>query len=426
MEANSSTSLPALHPANAYLGAVLASFNRLTRMPPALLTYASSLKKLHLGCNELASVDGVVGGLTRLTELCLEGNRLTELPSSIGGLGRLRELWVHGNSLRSLPEALGRCESLTVLQAHHNLLRELPAALAALDKMQGLYLQSNLLSDLPKLRARVLAPMRLQNLALGANCFDLADAFELADCRVGLGWNCGSLPATLPRLTDRFAAADHLFEPACAAMAGEVLLVAFSAQGPGMQQWHAPAAALRATGLQLDALYVADPSNSFYLQDPSGGWRGLEHFAAILCPVVERYAGRVLIVGSSMGATAALQHCSLAARTLSFAPRVDLALSHGSFVPVAARAACLEAVANATAKSCPGSVVVHVGTGNHVDMAQAATVRDAPNVRVVEHETFHHNVPAYLEGEGELVSLLKAEILSVLRGSLVNDSIEQD
>ena len=31
-----------------------------------------------------------------------------------------------------------------------------------------------------------------------------------------------------------------------AAMDGELLLVAFSAQGPGMQQWHAPAAALRA------------------------------------------------------------------------------------------------------------------------------------------------------------------------------------
>ena len=51
----------------------------------------------------------------------------------------------------------------------------------------------------------------------------------------------------------------------------ELLLVAFAAQGAGMQQWVAPCAATRAAGMQLDALYVADPSNSYYLQDPSGG-----------------------------------------------------------------------------------------------------------------------------------------------------------
>ena len=115
---------------------------------------------------------------------------------------------------------------------------------------------------------RVLSNMPLQNLALGANRFDLAHAFDLPDCRVGLGWNGGMLPTHLPPLTDGFAASDHTFEAACAALQGEMLLIAFSAQGPGMQQWHAPAAALRAWGLQLDALYVADPSNSFYLQDP--------------------------------------------------------------------------------------------------------------------------------------------------------------
>ena len=49
-------------------------------------------------------------------------------------------------------------------------------------------------------------------------------------------------------------------------MRGDLLLLAFSAQGPGMQQWHAPCAAVRAAGLLLDTLYIADPSNSFYLQ----------------------------------------------------------------------------------------------------------------------------------------------------------------
>ena len=460
LEATGATRIPELNPRNAFLGAVLASFNRLAALPPSLVrrnrpascaqlhvdiartpmrrllrshrrlihtavpsacrqrNYATSLKKLHLGCNEIVCVADVLPSLVQLTELCLEGNRLSALPAGIGQLTRLRELWVHGNALASLPEALGRCASLTVLQAHHNVLRELPMALAALERMQGLYLQSNQLSNLRDLREGILARMPLQNLALGANCFDLADAFELPDCRVGVGWNRGALPPHLPTLTDRFAGADHVFEPASTAMVGELLLVAFAAQGPGMQQWHAPAAALRAAGLQLDALYVADPSNSFYLQDPDGRWEGLRHFDTLIRSFAARYAGRVLMVGSSMGATAALQHAGLAARAISFAPRVDLALSHGAFVPPAVRAASFRATADALAASLARTITVHVGNGNHVDMAQVGSIPRAPSVYVVEHDTFHHNVPAHLEAQGELVPLLKAEALIMLRSDL--------
>ena len=44
----------------------------------------------------------------------------------------------------------------------------------------------------------------------------------------------------------------------------------------------------------------------------------------------------------------------------------------------------------------------------------SARVVDA-NVRVVEHNTFHHNVPQLLQQQGELVPLLKDEMLRVLR-----------
>ena len=43
-----------------------------------------------------------------------------------------------------------------------------------------------------------------------------------------------------------------------------------------------------------------------------------------------------------------------------------------------------------------------------------AVVRDAPSVAVVEHETYHHNVPQFLEGEGELVPLLRSEVARLL------------
>ena len=408
-----------------HLNQVLASFNALAAVPSQLMRHGGSLKKLHLGCNRItdASVAEVIPHLSRLQELCLEGNRLTALPDAIGGLGKLRELWVHGNALTSLPEALGRCASLTVLQAHHNLLRELPTALAALP-MQGLYLQHNQLSGLATLREAVLRHLPLQNLALGSNRFDLAEGFLLPECRVGLGWNLGVPPPSLPALTDWFACTDHVFEAACEGVRGDLLLLAFSAQGPGMQQWHAPCAAVRAAGVQLDTLYVADPSNSFYLQDPSGSWQGLAHYDALLRRHAAPYGRhRVLAIGSSMGATACLQHAGLAAHVLSFAPRIDLVLSHGThrpnpdpfpdpdpdpnpdpdpdpnpspspdpnpnpnpspshlhhpsspgaFVPSATRAASLQAIVGGLTACQHGAATVHVGGGNHVDVAQVRT-----------------------------------------------------
>ena len=199
----------------------------------------------------------------------------------------------------------------------------------------------------------MLGLLPLQNLALGCNRLDLAEAFDWPGVRLGLGWNAGAPPPPLHGLlTDRFATADHLFDPACRSgtrsevrlgaaaahkawdgglqpralkdaspcpcaqaatpcisMYLQVLLVAFSAQGPGMQQWQAAAVApcaraartplvgacvhpsgggrgggegggwraptfgaracsgrLRALGASIDALYLADPSNSYYLQ----------------------------------------------------------------------------------------------------------------------------------------------------------------
>ena len=38
-----------------------------------------------------------------------------------------------------------------------------------------------------------------------------------------------------------------------------------------------------------------------------------------------------------------------------------------------------------------------------------------PNPDQVEHDTFHHNVPQFLQQQGELVPLLKDEMLRVLR-----------
>ena len=57
----------------------------------------------------------------------------------------------------------------------------------------------------------------------------------------------------------------------------------------------------------------------------------------------------------------------------------------------------------------------HVGRQNAVDVMQADTVRGLATV--VEHETFHHNVPAFLERAGVLVALIRRELLEILVGA---------
>ena len=415
LEVNEQIALPPLSSSNTLLTSVLASFNRLGGAPMCLATHGRSLKKLHLGCNGLSDVAPLLPSLTRLVELTLEGNRLSELPAAVGSLAKLKELWVHGNRLRQLPGSLGSCSSLTVLQCHHNLLAELPDALAQLSKLQGLYLQSNRLSDLAGLRRRILDKMPLQNLGLGNNRFDLADAFERDGTRVGLGWNGGGpVPRPLARkLSMWFASTDHALDLHCDGVRAPLLLVAFAAQGPGMQQWLAPVLTCRASGLALDALFVADPSNSYYLQDPGGAWDGVRYYERLVARHAAGYQ-HVLLIGSSMGASAALLHAHLGSRAIAFAPRVDLSASHGAYVPDGARAAGL-AHTRRSLRALRGHADVHVGRCNYVDVAQVAPIAHEASVRVHTHNTYHHNVPAYLEREGRLGPMVKAACVELLR-----------
>ena len=412
LEANAEVALPPLVPTNTLLTTLLASFNCLDEPPTHLARHGRSLKKLHLGCNRLRSVDELLPPLTALVELTLEGNRLTSLPDAIGSLARLKELWVHGNELARLPEALGGCASLTVLQCHHNRLEELPRALATLGKLQGLYLQSNRLRGLSALRESTLRHLPLQNLGLGANCFELTEAFELPNARVGLGWNRGEAPTPLRGLSMWLATTDHAFEAASAGSRGQLLCVAFAAQGPGMQQWLAPIASVRSSGVLLDALYLADPSNSYYLQDPSGGWQGLRYFEDLVRTHTRQYE-RVLILGSSMGASAALQHAHLGQRTLAFGPRIDLNASHGTYVPAGAREGALLHTREVL-RTMKGTATVHVGRTNFVDVAQTRHVEGLGQCTITTHDTYHHNVPQFLQQQGLLGAMIKAEVLELL------------
>jgi hypothetical protein len=67
----------------------------------------------------------------------------------------------------------------------------------------------------------------------------------------------------------------------------------------------------------------SDPVSILFAQDPSGEWRGLDHFSALVHAHAQHYS-RVMMVGSSMGGSAALMHARHAHEVIAFGPRVDL------------------------------------------------------------------------------------------------------
>ena len=164
--------------------------------------------------------------------------------------------------------------------------------------------------------------------------------------------------------------------------------------------------------MNVDALFVADPSNSYYLQDPTGKWEGVSYYEALLRRYTPKYR-RVLLIGSSMGASACLQHAYLGHRAIAFAPRIDLSASHGTYIPLGARTSGLERTRRSLTKM-GGTACVHCGRSNYVDLAQVEHVRDLPKLQVRAWPTFHHNVPAWLEKEGRLVPLIKQELVRLL------------
>jgi acyl-CoA synthetase (AMP-forming)/AMP-acid ligase II/Leucine-rich repeat (LRR) protein len=386
MEGNCESQLAPLNDSATALSAVLASYNHLIDVPPQLVRLGPSLRRLQLGSNRIAEIgESVLLALSGLTCLMLEANLLRTLPHSVGSLTDMRELSIFGNQLQSLPDELGNCRSLTVLDAHHNELTSLPSSMASLGKLKSLYVQSNQLVGLSLLKQRVLDHLPLTNAALGANSFDLREAFEQPSARLGLAWNRGEPPAgpLCGVFTDNFATVDHLYDPASPGSRGAVLMVAFAAEGAGMRQWASPCAAVRGAGLALDTLYLADPSNSYYMQSPCGQWQGRSYYAELIERHSKHYDA-VFIIGSSMGATGALLHATLGQRVLAFGPRVNLELTHGSFLPAAVRRACTDAVLGALSQTDArgAKVSVHVGKSSLDETLQARLVDHLPGVAV--------------------------------------------
>ena len=238
-----------------------------------------SLRLLDLAHNQISSIGDALEStecLRNLRDLSLAGNRLHEVPSKISSCCPcLQQLWLHGNELKELPEELGDLQSLAILELHHNQLGSFPKSFQKLQKLNWLFAHCNKLSDSRIIKILNSLP-RLKIVGLGCNELPLQhiDLHSL-QASYGLGWNLG-ISKEDEVLTEALTTTDLHWDTLKPDEIQELLVVTFSAQGAPVAQGQAEVRALRDSLLPVDALYICDPANAWFLQDPSGQWKGLE------------------------------------------------------------------------------------------------------------------------------------------------------
>ncbi|CAE7487056.1 Erbin [Symbiodinium necroappetens] len=370
---------------------------------PKLVAFAQSLRLLDLAHNRIAMITSDILGLRNLRDLSLAGNLLQHLPASIGRMRSLQQLWLHGNYLSELPDELGDLEALAILELHHNRLLSLPTSLYRLSHLNWFFAHGNCLTDASFLKTLSQLP-RIKIVGLGCNKLQLhdLDLRKLGRASFGLGWNPG---VEAGHLTEALTTSD-LFWDKMEEDTQEVLVITFSAQGAPVAQGQAEVRALRDSFLKVDALYVCDPANAWFMQDPSQQWRGLAYFEKRISAIAAQYP-RVFAWGGSMGGSAALLFASLANRVHAFSPQVDLVYTWPSFATATVREDFRRRVQESV-RSCRGHVHVHVGAENHTDNRHAAALPSCTLIHL--HETANHNTMKHLKLRRKLLQLLKFEV----------------
>lgn len=322
-------------PAN--LNTVFWANNGLLKLPdlkdPSVAEALRSLRLLDLAHNQITSMNALTMSdfsLRHLRDLSLAGNRLAEVPAEIAqALPSLQQLWLHGNQLRQLPEELGELHSLAILELHHNRLLELPQSVGKLQKLNWFFAHGNELTDVHIIKTLNTLP-RLKIVGLGCNKIPLQQIdFHSLHASYGLGWNVG-VAAADEVLTEALTTTDLHWDRQVSDEVQQLLVITFSAQGAPVAQGQAEVRALRDAMLKVDALYVCDPANAWFLQDPTFQWKGLEYFEQKISSITAKYR-RVFAWGGSMGGSASLLFAHLVDRVHAFSPQVDLAFTWPTF-----------------------------------------------------------------------------------------------
>ena len=413
--------------------------NCLERLP-AKLGALKALKELTAAGNRLAELPESLGGLEALEILGLHGNKLLSVPSSVAGLRSLRELWAQGNpNLTTLPAELSLLPALQHFSAADCAVRHVPVALRDAPALRTLTLYGNHLKELPP---DVLAAPRLSGIWLEGNPLSgsavtalLSVAAQQPDERLStVGFDFSQLENVDQALITA-AGAKIKVSQICGQGSGyfklekgpessstsnstsndhsRVLVVAFGS-APGVPNWSGLLRRVRAAATEpahndFDALYVVDPSRGWY-----GGGDAVQfaEYYQRLAAVTEKYS-HVVMIGDSMGATAALMFSGLATSVHSFCPQTDLSMSSIRPAQSAAWASTLQQRVVDGVETCKGRVVIHVGNWKHdLDQTTVFSAKDSAAHVQIYSVNSHRLALALDRGE---------KLLPILRGAILNE-----
>ncbi|GLJ22585.1 hypothetical protein SUGI_0425120 [Cryptomeria japonica] len=422
--------------------------NKLKSLPNAVMEL-SNLQVLSVCGNCLEKIPLGIGCLQSLTSLALHGNQLCELPESLAHLSSLQELWLQGNRLEALTLDCGSLKMLKELSLADNKISCISESIGELQALESFWLYGNMLSKVPCNLANMKA---LSNLWLEGNMLDSVQFEKLLpnfshlralgiDNSVKLGRNVPSdmqkvlkvseiLGTGAAPLCGGYFKLEHSVGTDQVQINTNTVVVAFGS-APGVPNWggllRRVKAEMTASNIlpAFDILYVVDGRRSWYTEHqnmikmPSkiipkplheeNNRRICQYFYNELEEALKNYKA-ILMLGDSMGASAALTFSSLATSVIAFCPQVDLESS--SIRPAkdkqwmkAYKDDLLKAVL--TTKS---RVTVHCGSWSH-DIHQA-NLLPSNKVNIVTHGIDDHRLAKQLDNQGKLIKIVKSEILA--------------
>ncbi|GJP46334.1 hypothetical protein CLOM_g5636 [Closterium sp. NIES-68] len=454
---------------------VLAAYgNRLTSLPPSI-THLTALQELFLQGNRISSLPPLA--LSSLRQLSLADNCLSAIPQgTLSQLPSLDSLWLYGNSISHLPSDSAQCPRLANLWLEGNPLTLSHAFLSdschhiktvGIDSLQLPPLEQPLPSNVLVSRLAGTGAARQDGGYFKVQPWQRVSSPSEAEAhRSGvLVVAFGSAPA-VPNWAGllRKVKGDMALSKAVGGITTpfDTLYVVDSTRS-----WytHAPLSTVTPKAADsnlpppppptlshvgdLPQAHFSHPSvsstpTSWPMDDPSllsqspllsntlsdsvqcgagtgdcsdGGYYRMEIAAA-----VEGY-DRVVMIGDSMGASAALMFSEFASSVLAFCPQVDLisaSIRPGrdpawlrSFTQnlLSSLESCFttETISNSSSSQLPTHVHVHCGNWSH-DVAQARLVEHLPQVEVTVHPVDSHRLAKDLDSNGRLVPLVKAAL----------------
>uniref|UniRef100_A0A8D8UB94 Leucine-rich repeat-containing G-protein coupled receptor 4 n=1 Tax=Cacopsylla melanoneura TaxID=428564 RepID=A0A8D8UB94_9HEMI len=123
------------------LATILLADNYLTQIDEN--SFPTTLRRVHIGHNNLTSLNNSIRGLTDLEWLFINNNRLTSLEGELGALRKLQLLIANNNQLESLPSDIQLLSNMNTLVVTQNKINQLDNLLSGLSKLEKTNLENN-------------------------------------------------------------------------------------------------------------------------------------------------------------------------------------------------------------------------------------------------------------------------------------------